>query len=77
MARKTFDFPYIRAWGHMMGSFQYYIDEQLRKAREDGAPETAIYRNDDGSWCTWEGIKSEHTKALIKEKADALIRVNS
>jgi hypothetical protein len=37
------DYPYIRAWGHMLGSRQDYIEREVQKAREANAPEDAIY----------------------------------
>ena len=37
------DYIYIRAWHRMTGSFAYYIEDQVDKAREDKAPQTAIY----------------------------------
>lgn len=37
----TTDYPFIRAYGRIMGSYQYYIDDEVRRAREDGAPQDA------------------------------------
>ncbi len=37
------DYPYIRAWGWMMGSDRYYIEQEIETARADKAPEDAIY----------------------------------
>jgi hypothetical protein len=66
------DFPYIRAWGRMMGSNQSYIDAEVEKAREENAPPTAIYKNSGNrvGWSTYEDITREDTKHLI----DALMR---
>jgi len=36
-------YHYIRAWGEHMGSYPYYINDQIAKARTQGAPENAIY----------------------------------
>ena len=40
---QTKDYPYLRAWCKMMGSYDYYLQAQLEKARKDKAPEDAIY----------------------------------
>jgi hypothetical protein len=67
------DYPYIRAWGWMMGSLPYYIDEQVKLARQDKAPQTATYRNDDGSWNTIEGCKRLDTRRLVTDHAKFLM----
>ncbi len=41
---KTEPYPYIRVWGTYMGSYPYYIEDEKRRAAEDGAPPDAIYR---------------------------------
>ena len=61
---KKLDYLYIRAWGRMMGSFDYYIEHQVAEARADGAPQTAIYKDTDGSWHTYENCHSA-TKAQV------------
>ena len=40
------DYKYIWAWGKLCGSMDYYIDEQIKKAREENAPLDAIYYDD-------------------------------
>jgi hypothetical protein len=37
------DYPYIKAWGWMMGSNDSYIRDQVEKARRMKAPADAIY----------------------------------
>ena len=59
------DYKYIRAWGISLGSFDYYIENQIAKAKEDNAPQTAIYKRQDGTWATFEEIKREDTKEEI------------
>lgn len=49
-------YPYVYAWGRLMGSFHYYIEQQLEAAVKDKAPENAIYKKDDGTWATTEGL---------------------
>ena len=63
MKPEKLDYKYIRAWERMMASFPHYLEMQLEKARTEGAPETSIYRRDDGTWATFEDIKSENTKS--------------
>lgn len=60
------DYKYIRAWGIMLHSFPRYIEGEVEKARREGAPETAIYRQDDGAWATFEGIKREDARETIR-----------
>lgn len=59
------DYKYIRAWECIMGSLPYYLEMQLQKARADGAPKTAIYRCNDGTWATFEEITDEYTKKRV------------
>lgn len=59
------DYAYIRAWGELLGSFPYYIEGEIEKARRDRAPQTAIYRRQDGSWATFEEIRSEGTRGDV------------
>ena len=42
------DYPYLRMWCGMMGSFNYYTENQLAKAREMKAPDNTIYFREDG-----------------------------
>lgn len=36
-------YPYIRVWGKMMGSFDYFIEAQQAKAATMRAPSNTIY----------------------------------
>lgn len=64
------DYKYIRAWGQMLGSFPSYIEGEVERAKRDHAPQTAIYRRQDGSWATFEGIQRKDTRALVKQLAE-------
>lgn len=44
------DYPWIKKWGKFMGSFKYYVDEQLSIAQKDNAPTDAIYKDIRGTW---------------------------
>ncbi len=60
------DYPYIVKWCRHMGSFDYYTINQLRLAKTENAPATAIYRSaDDGVWQLAESIKNEDVKHWI------------
>lgn len=67
------DYAYVRAWGQTLGSFPYYIEGEVEKARRSNAPETAIYQRDDGSWATFEGIASKDTRNAIAALASKLM----
>jgi hypothetical protein len=59
------DYKYIRAWGYMMGSFEYYVRGQVDKARRDNAPADAIYRDDDGTWHRYANVTRADTRMVI------------
>lgn len=67
------DYKYIRAWGIMMGSFEYYINGEIQKAKDDNAPTDAIYKK-DGVWATFSEIKSEDTKKRVAEIVESFKR---
>lgn len=66
---KTIEYPYIRAWGARLGSYAYFIDEQVEKARTLGAPANAIYQRSDGTWRTADDITDPGTR----EELDAIV----
>lgn len=52
-SRGNVDYPFIRAFGLYWGSKRYYIEDQIRKARETNAPLDAVSYNDSkGNWNT-------------------------
>lgn len=59
------DYPYIRAYGLLLGSFPSYIDGEVEKAGRANAPQTAISRRQDGSWTTFEEIQFDDTRERI------------
>lgn len=65
------DYPYIRAWGHLMGSFAYYVERQVTKARDENAPKTAIYRGYH-AWHTVGEIQSPATRRSVEYRAHRL-----
>ncbi len=51
-------YPYIVAWGQLMGSYGYYIQDQCEKAEEDKAVFTACYYNStDNRWVLLENLR--------------------
>jgi hypothetical protein len=61
------DYPYIRAWGRMIGSKDYYITMQIEQARQDAAPNDATYKSSDGHWHTIADVTREDTRALLND----------
>ena len=59
------DYPYIRAYGLLLGSFPSYIDSEVEKARRTNAPQTAVSQYQDGSWATFEDITFSDTRKRI------------
>lgn len=55
----------IARWGKYMGSKQYYIDAQIALAVKDNAPQTAIYKKDDGEWSIAENIAAVPLRGYI------------
>lgn len=58
-------YPYIVAFGKMMGHQKYYIANVIKQARKEDAPPTAIYRRAVGTWCLLEDCNRE-TRRMIK-----------
>ena len=68
------DYVLIRAWGQYMGSYSYYIRDQIAIAKEDNAPGNAIYKNeDDGTWVTVDKLNSI-TRTSVERMAAAIMR---
>lgn len=61
-ARLREKYPWIVKWGRLLGSFAYYIDNQVHKAEADGAPTTAIYKREDEGWATIDDITSPESR---------------
>lgn len=65
----TTEYPFIDIWGRMLGSQAYYIADEKARAKADNAPQTAIYKRQDGSWATVNDISSAHTKHQVEQLA--------
>ena len=66
------DYLYIRAWGKMLGSFPCYVEREVEKARQSGAPQTAIYQRQDGIWATFGSVSSGDTRDAVALIANRL-----
>jgi hypothetical protein len=56
------DYPYIRAWGRVIGWPESRIRDQVELAQSEDAPAEAVYRNEDGTWTTTDDITAPHTR---------------
>ena len=57
MGRDRNDYIYIREWHRDSGSYPYYINDMVAKARADRAPATAVYqRHETGEWVCLEDL---------------------
>ena len=63
---------YIRAWGILLGSFEYYIRQEQAKAFQENAPENAIYKDSEGVWHTFDTIQREDTKQRLTKIVNGL-----
>lgn len=71
--QKQLDYLYIRAWGRMLRSNSEYIAMEVEQARDDQAPETAVYRDfESGHWFRWEDITSTDTKTKIESLVEEM-----
>lgn len=59
------NYRYIQAWGEMMGSREYYISQQITEAKDDEAPENAIYKREQGSWETFDKVTNKEAIAQM------------
>ena len=65
------EYPYIRAWGKMLQSFDSYIEHEVARAKEDEAPQNAIYLDSDKkTWHTADEISDPDTKRRIESIVD-------
>ena len=61
---KEKDYQAIRRWGSILGSQNYYIENQQAMALKDGAPITVIYKKDEG-WVLAESIVNGDLREII------------
>lgn len=63
--RTDLDYLYIRAFGKLPRMSYYDTEREISQARIDGAPETAIIKDFNGTWLTFDDIASDEMKASI------------
>lgn len=67
------DYPYIRAWYRISGSFPYYIEQQVELARQENAPHDAVFRHlNQPIWYTVNQIGNKETKTAIIAEAQRI-----
>ncbi|GAH43340.1 unnamed protein product [marine sediment metagenome] len=69
-------YNYIRAWESFLGSYPYYINQQIELARQDEAPDNAIFKA-LGYWQTFDDIPFQNIKDTVSFMADGLSEVKS
>jgi len=65
--------PYLYAWDCMMGSYDYWKNNQQERARGTNAPIDAIYwSTSDRKWATFGEITNEITRERIRVAVEAM-----
>jgi GGDEF domain-containing protein len=59
------NYPFIQAWGHMLHSFDYYIEHEIELAKGLNAPFDTIYFDLDGKPITFGDIKNVKTQEQV------------
>lgn len=69
------DYPWIRAWGWMMGSMEYYIVDEIARAKSSNAPLDAIFRRmtaggewDGKTWARASEIENSNTRYVLERE---------
>lgn len=55
----------IVRWSRSLGSYDYYIDNQVLEADADNAPDDVIYKDHNNIWHRAGDIKNEQTRKEI------------
>lgn len=64
-------YPYIRAWGRLMHSYQYFVQGQIDRATKDNAPADAcFFSQQDNRWIPFSEVEAESTRTLIQKFVD-------
>jgi hypothetical protein len=70
----TSDYACIRAWDRMMGSYGYYTERQIERAREDKAPADAIYFSEARKeWSRLSNVTSPATQWYFQQHHRELV----
>lgn len=54
-------YPHIQLWCDLTQSLPYYTELEVRRARADNAPPSAVWRRADGVWFTIEDVTVRST----------------
>ena len=66
MTHQPDEYVFIRRWGTIMGSFEYFIKEQQQLAAAENAPLTAIYKiYGTDSWAVAERVKNPSVRERL------------
>lgn len=72
---KDNDYPCIRAWDRMMGSYAYYTDNQIAQARADKAPQDATFYNSEKKrWSTLKEVQNVQTQWYFQQHHPNLVK---
>lgn len=66
------EYKYLWAWDRMMGSCYGWSECKQLEAKEDNAPEDAIYKDTYGNWRRFRDIKSDDTKKTVQRIVDQM-----
>lgn len=71
------EYPCIRMYGRLMGSYQYYITAQVEQARRDGAPQTATSKRSLAPHEDWSERNQADLWRVVEPKGDPLVQPQS
>lgn len=72
--RTSTRYPYIRAWGHMMGNHDPEIDHLVDNASQDMAPPETVYRSrNTGDWVTAGEVAEPETRERLHHYAQQVV----
>ena len=59
-------YPYIAAWGSLVGNHHFYWVHQRARAEAEGAPHDAVFARQDGRWVTLQQCPARQRRYLVK-----------
>jgi hypothetical protein len=64
--QRMIDYPYIRAYGKILGSRRVFVDAEVEWARQEHAPQTAVCKK-EGAWITFDQVQRPDTRLQLAE----------
>ena len=62
-------YPYIVAWGWMLGSKSYFVDDECWRAEQDGAPTDAVYKSHStGEWVRVGELQNAEARVRLEDR---------